>query len=50
MIDPYELLGLERDADNRVMYNGQVVRMYSPSRLQRMYAERVKLTTGGKTP
>lgn len=41
---------LDRDADNRVLYNGQVVRMYSPSRLQRMYAERVKLTTRGKTP
>jgi hypothetical protein len=38
---------LERDADNRLTYNGKVVQMYSRSRLQRLYAERLKLTTKG---
>jgi hypothetical protein len=38
---------LARDADNRLTYNGKVVQMYSRSRLQRLYAERLKLTTTG---
>jgi hypothetical protein len=38
---------LARDADNRLTYNGKVVQMYSKSRLQRLYAERTKLTTTG---
>ncbi len=38
---------LERDADNRLTYNGKVVQMYSKSRLQRLYAERLKLTMKG---
>ena len=36
-----EQLGL--DAENRVTYGGEVVRLYSRSRLSRMFAERVKL-------
>jgi hypothetical protein len=36
-----EQLGL--DAENRVTYGGEVVRLYSRSRLARMFAERVKL-------
>lgn len=34
---------LEFDAENRLTYNGAVVRMYSKARLQRMLAERTKL-------
>jgi len=34
---------LEMDDENRLMYNGQVVRMYSKARLQRTLAERTKL-------
>jgi hypothetical protein len=34
---------LEFDDENRLTYNGQVVRMYSKARLQRMLAERTKL-------
>lgn len=35
------------DADNRLTYNGKVVQMYSRSRLQRLFADRLKLTTTG---
>jgi len=38
---------LDWDADNRLTYNGKVVQMYSRSRLQRIFAERLKLTTTG---
>lgn len=34
---------IEFDDEKRLTYNGQVVRMYSKARLQRMQAERVKL-------
>jgi hypothetical protein len=34
---------LDRDEENRLTYNGQVVRMYSKARLQRLYAERTKI-------
>lgn len=34
---------LEFDDQNRLTYNGQVVRMYSKARLQRMQAERTKI-------
>lgn len=34
---------LEYDDENRLTYNGQVVRMYSKARLQRMFAERTRL-------
>jgi hypothetical protein len=34
---------LEYDSENRLTFNGQVVRMYSKARLQRMLAERTKL-------
>ncbi|MFO1094128.1 MAG: hypothetical protein U0992_12575 [Planctomycetaceae bacterium] len=34
---------LEFDPDNRLTYNGTIVRMYSKARLQRMQAERTKL-------
>ena len=34
---------LEFDEDNRLTFNGQVVRMYSKARLQRALAERTKL-------
>ncbi|MBL8851426.1 MAG: hypothetical protein JNG89_17210, partial [Planctomycetaceae bacterium] len=34
---------LEFDDDNRLTYNGQVVRMYSKARLQRALAERTKI-------
>lgn len=33
---------LEVDEEGRIMYNDQVVRMYSRSRLERTYAERLK--------
>lgn len=36
---------LEYDDENRLKFNGQVVRMYSKARLQRMQAERTKLAT-----
>jgi hypothetical protein len=36
---------LEFDDENRLVYNGQVVRMYSKARLQRMLAERTKLAS-----
>jgi hypothetical protein len=36
---------LEYDDEGRLTYNGQVVRMYSKARLQRMQAERTKLAT-----
>jgi hypothetical protein len=36
---------LETDAENRLTYNGQVVRMYSKARLARMLAERTKLAS-----
>lgn len=39
--DVAELLG--RDEENRLTYNGEVVRMYSKARLQRLYAERTKI-------
>jgi hypothetical protein len=35
------------DDENRLTYNGTVVQLYSKSRLQRLYAERLKLTTTG---
>jgi hypothetical protein len=38
---------LAKDDDNRLTYNGTVVQMYSKSKLQRLYAERIKLTTTG---
>lgn len=34
---------LDFDEDNRLTFNGQVVRMYSKARLQRMIGERTKL-------
>lgn len=37
-----DLLG--RDEQGRVTYNNEVVRMYSQARLQRLYAERLKLS------
>jgi hypothetical protein len=33
----------ERDEQGRVTYNGEVVRLYSRSRLERVFAERLKL-------
>ena len=41
---------LEYDEQNRLTYNGQVVRMYSKSRLRRMYAERLKLVDDAFRP
>ena len=37
---------LDIDEDGRLTYNGQVVRMYSRSRLRQMYADRLALTKG----
>ena len=34
---------LDRDEQNRVTYNNEIVRMYSRSRLERSYADRVKI-------
>jgi hypothetical protein len=38
---------LDMDEQGRITYNGEVVRIYSKSRLQRIFAERVKLTEVG---
>lgn len=37
---------LDFDDDGRLTYNGQVVRMYSRSRLRQIYADRLALTSG----
>ena len=38
---------LDTDEQGRITYNGEVVRIYSKSRLQRIFADRVKLTEVG---
>ncbi|REJ72098.1 MAG: hypothetical protein DWQ34_13035 [Planctomycetota bacterium] len=41
---------LDYDDQNRLTYNGQVVRMYPKSRLRRIYAERLKLVDDAFRP
>jgi hypothetical protein len=39
---------LQKDEQGRITYNGTVIRMYPKSRLERIFAERLK--SGGPTP